>query len=198
MGIIAYEMLTETTPFHSNNVHNTYTQILSYVEREHIEKLQYPSDAEVSDDLRDLIDRLVAKIDNRLTYKKIITHKFFESVDWMSIHQQVPPIIPTLNGEDDTSNFEEDIKKSRRNNTYDATSPSSSIKNANFSGLDLPFIGFGYVHEEVISGATGTATTVPGEMSSFEVKRLTTQVKSLQKTIDNSKIYLKCKVCRTN
>lgn len=179
MGIIAYEMLTETTPFRNSNIHDTYAQILAYVESNHVEKLQYPSDIEVSDDFRDLIDHLVTKIDKRLAYKKIITHKFFKTVDWMSIRQQVPPIIPTLNGEDDTSNFEEDVKKSRRNNTYDASLQTSSMKNANFSGSELPFIGFGYIKD-----AAATNIMNPNETNPFEMNRLTTQVKSLQKTID--------------
>lgn len=94
MGVIAYEMLTETTPFHSDNVHDTYNQILSYADKKDSEKLNYTNDIEVSDNLRDLIDRLVTGMSNRLSYKKIITHRFFRDVDWMSIRQKVPPIIP--------------------------------------------------------------------------------------------------------
>lgn len=181
MGIIAFEMLTETTPFHSKNIHDTYSQILSYVENKEVEKLKYPSDTEISNDLRDLIDHLVTKVDKRLTYKKIITHNFFRKIDWMNIRQEVPPIIPTLKGEDDTSNFEEDIKKTRRNNTYDASPSSlSMIKNPNFSGVDLPFIGFGYVRDESLMG-DGMCS---GEPNVIEVGRLASQAKSLQKTID--------------
>lgn len=179
MGIIAYEMLTETTPFHSNNVHDTYSQILSYIDDRSDEQLSYPTETAISDELRDLIDRLVTKMSNRLTYKKIITHRFFKSIDWMSIRQQVPPIIPTLNGEDDTSNFEEDLKKSRRNNTFDACPGTTTMKNVHFSGFDLPFVGFGYVHEDIIK--TGKFSS---EKSGPEVNRLTSQVKGLQKTID--------------
>lgn len=183
MGIIAYEMLTETTPFHSDsNVHDTYSQILGYIDGNGTEKLTYPSDVEISSELRDLINRLVTKMSNRLTYKKIITHRFFKSIDWMSLRQRVPPIIPTLNGDDDTSNFEEDLKK-RRNNTFDTSPasapPSTSMKNAHFSGVDLPFVGFGYVHD------TFESTIYTEKTGTNEVNRLTTQVKSLQKTIDN-------------
>lgn len=187
MGIIAYEMLTETTPFHSDgNVHDTYSEILAYIDGNGTEKLSYPSDVDISSELRDLIDRLVTKMSNRFTYKKIITHRFFKSVDWMSLRQQVPPIIPTLNGDDDTSNFEEDLKKSRRNNTFDATpssaAVSSSVKNAHFSGFDLPFVGFGYVHDSFES--TLFASGGGEKADTNQVGRLTTQVKSLQKTID--------------
>lgn len=180
MGIIAYEMLTETTPWRlrSHNVHETYSQILSYVDDNNIKKLPYPKDIEISEDLRDLIERLITKVQNRLSYNKIITHKFFQTIDWMNLRQIVPPIIPTLNGEDDTSNFEEDLKKLRRNNTFDASFTCSS-KNGNFSGFDLPFVGFGYIKdEESEDGMSSTETNL------IQISRLTTRVKSLQKTID--------------
>lgn len=171
-------MLTESTPFHSENVHNTYTQILAYNDRREPQKLTYPVDIEASIGLRDLIDRLVTKMDNRLTYKKIVTHPFFEEIDWMSIRQQVPPIIPTLNGDDDTSNFEEDAKKTRRNNTFDAA-PTAASKNG-FCGSDLPFVGYGYVHED-----TAIAGMYAQESNRSEVGRLNSHVKTLQKTIDS-------------
>lgn len=179
MGIIAYEMLTETTPFHNEIVADTYADILSYNDGPN--QLTYPSETEISPDLRDLIARLVTKMGNRLTYKKIIMHPFFKDVDWMNVRQQVPPIIPVLNGDDDTSNFEEDVKKARRNNTFDAT-PSTTAGNS-FSGFDLPFVGYGYVHEE-----NTAAALYPGESKSTEVNRLATQVKSLQKTIDTQMV----------
>lgn len=94
MGIIAFEMLTESTPFNNENVHDTYAQILSYADSRSKKRLEYPSEMDVSSDLKDLIDRLVTGMDTRLTYKKIVTHRFFNGIDWMSIRQKVPPIIP--------------------------------------------------------------------------------------------------------
>lgn len=87
-----------------------------------------------------------------------------------------------LNGEDDTSNFEEVSKNPRRNNTFDAT-PSSSVYNPNFSGADLPFVGYGYVHEDELSTFTQFTSDAT---SRSEVNRLSAQVKSLQKTIDDN------------
>lgn len=172
-------MLTGTTPFHSQNVHDTYNQILSYVDCDDTDKLQYPSDIELTDHFRDLIDGLVTKINHRLSYKKIVTHGFFQNIDWMNIRQQVPPIIPTLKSEDDTSNFEEDIKKSKRANTYDVSPTSSSIKHADFTGFNLPFVGYGYVNNEILGDIMFL-----GNSNNTEVSRLSKQVKSLQKLID--------------
>lgn len=179
MGIIAYEMLTGTTPFHSQNVNDTYSQILSYVDCEHKDKLYYPSDVELSDHLRDLIDGLVSKLNHRLAYKKIVTHSFFHNIDWMNIRQQVPPIIPTLKSDDDTSNFEEDIKKSKRANTFEVSPTSPSVKNTDFSGFNLPFVGYGYVHNDILNDVMHLNIS-----SNTEVSRLSKQVKSLQKLID--------------
>lgn len=177
MGVIAYEMLTESNPFRCDSVHDTYAEILAYIDSKDSKKLQFPSDADVSEDLKNLISGLVANKDNRLDYRKIRMHTFFEGIDWLNIRHQVPPIIPTLNGEHDTSNFEEDCKKTRHNNTYEANS-STAVKNSSFSGNDLPFVGYSYVYNE-------SSDMHENEPNRSEVSRLKAQVKSLQKTIDN-------------
>lgn len=94
MGIIAFEMLTEATPFTSDNVHKTYAEILSYADSRSAKPMKYPNDLEVSDALRDLIDGLITGMDSRLTYDRIKRHRFFNGVDWKNIRGQVPPIIP--------------------------------------------------------------------------------------------------------
>lgn len=184
MGIIAYEMLTGSTPFHSQNVHDTYSQILSYVDCVDTDKLHYPSDIEISDQFRDLIDGLISNINHRLSYKKIVTHTFFQNINWMNIRQQVPPIIPTLKSEDDTSNFEDDIKKSKsklkRTNTFDISPTTTTMKSTDFCGFDLPFVGYGYVNDEV----QGDVMLARNLNNGDEVGRLSKQVKGLQKLID--------------
>lgn len=179
MGIIGYELITETTPFHSDNVHDTYAQILSYCDEK--QKLRYEKDVPISTELRSLLDHLVVKMEKRFTYESIVRHAFFSDVNWSKLRQQVPPIIPSLSGDNDTSNFE--AKKSHRNNTYDK--PWTPIQGNSFSGHDLPFVGYGYVHDETFSDAASsfpdlqtTATT------KSDVGRLSLQVKNMQKTID--------------
>lgn len=177
MGVIAYEMLTESNPFRCDSVHDTYAEILAYIDSKDSKKLQFPSEADVSEDLKNLINGLVTNKDNRIGYRNIRMHTFFEGLDWLNVRHQVPPIIPTLNGEHDTSNFEEDCKKTRRNNTHNANS-SATIKNSSFSGNDLPFVGFSYVNNE-------SSDMHENEPNRSEVSRLKVQIKSLQKTIDN-------------
>lgn len=179
MGIIAYEMITETTPFHSEDVNETYTKILAHVEKN---RISFPKDLVVSADLRNLIENLVTKPLRRYDYKKLITHPFFGGVNWKNVRQQVPPIIPALAGDDDTSNFEGERKQVARNNTYDKAVGSSSGGNQ-----ELQFIGFGYVNEENFTDASSDISDAPREdvAGKPEVRRLSMQVKSLQKTIDS-------------
>lgn len=179
LGIIGYELITETTPFHSDNVHDTYAQILSYCDEK--QKLRYDKDVTVSLELRSLLDHLVVKMDKRFSYERIVGHPFFSDVVWSKVRQQVPPIIPSVSGDNDTSNFE--VKKSHRNNTYDKAL--SGIQGNNFAGQDLPFVGYGYVHDETFSDAASSFPELQSTTTSkSDVGRLSLQVKSLQKTVD--------------
>lgn len=181
MGIIAYEMITETTPFHSDEVNETYAKILAHVEKN---RISYPKDVVVSTDYRNLIENLVVKCQQRFDYKKIITHSFFSSIKWDSLRRQVPPIIPTLNGDDDTSHFDGVKKKIVRSNTYD-----KPVTSLNGNNEDLQFIGFSYVNEETFTDAESDVfeapIEIPSNLGKSEVRRLSMQVKSLQKTIDS-------------
>lgn len=178
MGVIAYEMLTEANPFRCDNVDDTYSHIFEYINSDNSEKLYFPNEIDVSENIRNLIHGLVTKRDNRFNYRKIITHPFFSNIDWMNLRQQVPPIIPMLNGDEDTSNFEEDNRKIGRNNTFDAN-PSTTLKSSSFLGNELPFVGFSYVHDEPLSDGM-----FANDSSRPEISRLTAHVKSLKKTID--------------
>lgn len=180
MGIIGYELITETTPFHSDNVQNTYDQILSYCDDEQ-QKLRYDKDVMISSELRSLLNHLVVKMEKRFTYERIVAHAFFGDVNWSRLRQQVPPIIPSVSGDNDTSNFE--AKKSQRNTTYDKSLP--PIHGNNFAGHDLPFVGYGYVHDETFSDAASSFPDLQTTATSkSDVGRLSTQMKSMQKTID--------------
>lgn len=182
MGIIAYEMITETTPFHSDNVNDTYAKILAHVDKN---RISYPKDVAMSADYRNLIENLVTKSIRRFDYKKIITHSLFCSINWDNLRRQVPPIIPTLSGDDDTSNFDGEKRKNVRNNTYD-----KPINSINGSNHDLLFVGFSYVNEENFADAESDIfetpqIVAPSNPGKSEVRRLSMQVKSLQKTIDS-------------
>ncbi|XP_062544159.1 citron rho-interacting kinase [Armigeres subalbatus] len=147
MGIIGYEFVTETTPFHDENVNETYSRILSHCEGRFARKLEYPAHVAISSHYRDLLDRLVTKVSNRIGYKDIRKHPFFSDVNWEKLRYKIPPIIPNVSSDDDVSNFE-DVDKSLKRNAFvnKPTYPISRVHD--FSGQNLPFLGYTYVYEE--------------------------------------------------
>ncbi|XP_017844328.2 citron Rho-interacting kinase [Drosophila busckii] len=149
MGIIGYEMICEMTPFHEDNVHETYSKILSHCEDSRIKELiNYPSDLKISANLKSLIGSLVTNPTKRLTYEQLIKHAFFETIHWNRLRSQVPPIIPTIKSDDDISNFEDGIRHKARREQNAKKSLTTNMKSNDFSGKDLPFIGYGFVHME--------------------------------------------------
>ncbi|XP_017071055.1 citron Rho-interacting kinase isoform X1 [Drosophila eugracilis] len=150
MGIIGYELICETTPFHEDNVHETYSKILSHCEESHLKELiSFPTDLKVSINYRNLIEGLVTNPSKRLSYERIKKHPFFDDVPWSSIRSQVPPIIPTVRSDDDTSNFEDGSRhKTRREQGVAKKSLTTNMKSNDFSGRDLPFLGYTFVHME--------------------------------------------------
>ncbi|GAB0090363.1 citron rho-interacting kinase [Sergentomyia squamirostris] len=147
LGIIGYELVTEVTPFHHDNVHQTYAQILAHCEKSSASpKLKYPENLMTSEPFRHLIENLLTGPENRLTHDRLVKHPFFRGVKWSELRHQVPPIIPSLHGNDDVSNFEDIDGKSRRN-TFVKKQVTIPSRNGDFSGQNLPFIGYTFVHE---------------------------------------------------
>ncbi|ETN66616.1 citron ser/thr kinase [Anopheles darlingi] len=145
MGIIGYEFVAEETPFHGENVNETYSKIMAHCEGMITKKLVYPPHVAISTQYRDLLDRLVTSVGNRMSYAEIVRHPFFGDLDWDRLRFMIPPIIPTVTGDDDTSNFE-DVGKRRSISNKKPTYNLGSVND--FSGMDLPFLGYSYVHED--------------------------------------------------
>lgn len=192
MGVIGFELITEVTPFHDASVHETYSKIRSHAEARHVPNLVYPDGIEVTRSFRSLIDGLVTKRSKRLSYDRIVQHTFFNDVDWDNLRHQVPPIIPSLSGEDDTSNFE-DIEKKGRRSTFTKAAKSSAqfAKGNDFSGQNLPFIGYSYVHEELNDSSLNASSLPPPGSSAKvtfadhqQVTRLTAKLNDLQRKHD--------------
>ncbi|KAJ8313775.1 hypothetical protein KUTeg_008336 [Tegillarca granosa] len=139
LGICMYEMLFGKTPFTDENgsMVFTYSNIMNFQKC-----LSFPDDNEVSASAVDLIRKLLTDKDNRLTYKGIVNHRFFSTINFKSIREETPPFVPHLNSLDDTSNFEE-FEKVRYQPVFDNKQSSKD-----FSGKDLPFVGFTFVRKE--------------------------------------------------
>lgn len=111
VGIFLYELLYGETPFYADSLAATYNRIQHYST-----ELAFPDDVEVSDKAKDLIKRLLSSPRTRLGVngvEEIKGHLFFVNEDWTfdTIRKAVPPVIPELKGDDDTSNFEDVEKK---------------------------------------------------------------------------------------
>ncbi|WUR02734.1 Rho-associated protein kinase [Vairimorpha necatrix] len=96
LGVIIYEMLFGATPFYSATLVETYKKITSV-------SFTYPF--KISEDIKDLISKLICKKEERLGIKEIKSHKFFQGVDWNNVKEMIPPFIPEISSELDTSNF---------------------------------------------------------------------------------------------
>ncbi|KAF0310045.1 Citron Rho-interacting kinase [Amphibalanus amphitrite] len=131
LGVVAFEMMTGNTPFSDEKLGSTYNNIL-----EHKKHLRRPSEPAVSEAAWSLVSGLLADNNRRLGHAEVVQHAFFTAIDWNNIANTVPPFIPTVNGVDDTSNFDEV--------TPEPPSPSldSLLSQQQFSGRELPFIGF--------------------------------------------------------
>ncbi|XP_048579226.1 serine/threonine-protein kinase MRCK alpha isoform X3 [Nematostella vectensis] len=143
LGVCMYEMLFGETPFYAESLLETYSKIMA-----HTGKFNYPSDVEISNNAKDLMQRLCCKASQRLGQngmEDFKNHSFFEGIDWEGIHYMTPPYIPEVSSPTDTSNFDVDIEESKAN---EATRPSCA---APFTGHHLPFLGFTFTENSLIS-----------------------------------------------
>lgn len=183
MGVISYEMVTEVTPFHNDDVNETYNKIMSFGDRRSAKKLSYPDGVVVSSHFASLIDGLIVNdTSKRLSYKQIVKHPFFDGIDWINLRRQAPPIIPTIANEEDVSNFE-GVDRKGRHSTYNKTKSTVACKGNEFSGQNLPYLGYSYVSPQT------TDSTLPIRNQSSE--SLTIRIKELERTIDEHVKHIK-------
>lgn len=174
-------MITEKTPFHHDNLYETYSEIQTYSDSQRLmQVLEFPHDVRMSRHLKDLLNGLVTKPIRRMKFDEIQDHPFFRGIEWHNLREQAPPIIPTLTKEDDTSNFE-DIDKSIKRSPVIKKTNSKLISSNEFSGEDLQFLGYTYIHEETSKFLKHSSSRTHNE-SRMESK-LATKIEDLSTTI---------------
>lgn len=107
----------------------------------HSQHLKFPSDIILSQGYVVLVKALITDHAKRLVYPKILDHVIFKVVDFNSLRDQVPPYVPKISSIDDTSNFSDvQVKKNQPN-------IENFKKKTQFSGRNLPFIGFTFTQD---------------------------------------------------
>ncbi|GAB6028972.1 hypothetical protein CHUAL_004766 [Chamberlinius hualienensis] len=136
VGVFLYEMLVGETPFYAESLVGTYGKIM-----DHKNSLKFPDDIEISKEAKLLICAFLTDRTQRLGrngVEDIKKHLFFQNDQYTfeTIHEYIPPVVPELNSDDDTSNFDE-VEKD------DAPEETFQVPKA-FAGNHLPFVGFTY------------------------------------------------------
>lgn len=151
VGVFLYEMLVGDTPFYAESLVGTYGKIM-----DHKNSLEFPSDIEMSNEAKSLICAFLTDRVERLGkngIEEIKAHRFFKNDQWHwnNIRDTVPPIVPELKSDDDTSHFEDIEKDENPEGAFEVPKA--------YAGNHLAFIGFTYNKEyQLLSAGMGSGS----------------------------------------
>uniref|UniRef100_A0A672Y421 Citron Rho-interacting kinase n=1 Tax=Sphaeramia orbicularis TaxID=375764 RepID=A0A672Y421_9TELE len=177
LGVIAYEMIYARSPFSDGTSIKTINNILNFQRF-----LKFPEEPRASKQFVDLVQSLLCGAKERLGFQGLRCHSFFSTVDWNNLRQVLPPFVPALHAEDDTSNFEEPEQATPRS----ASAARQGAPPAGFQGQDLPFLGWFFSRTLTTLAKTESVSAglnSPAKTNSME-KKLHLKSKELQETQD--------------
>ncbi|XP_067911362.1 citron Rho-interacting kinase-like isoform X3 [Heterodontus francisci] len=174
LGVIAYEMIYGRSPF----VEGTSVKTISNI-RNFQRTLKFPEEPKISKEFHDLVQSLLCGAKERLNYEGLICHPFFTNINWNNIRHIPPPFVPTLETDDDVSNFDEPEKISR------PTIKARQLNKSGFTGEDLPFVGLSFTKTLTALSSESVTSLMdsPAKTNSLE-KKLLLKNKELQETQD--------------
>ncbi|CAA7390508.1 unnamed protein product [Spirodela intermedia] len=144
LGAIMYEMLVGYPPFYSDEPMSTCRKIVNW--KTH---LKFPEEANLSDEAKDLISKLLCNVDQRLGTKganEIKIHPWFKGVKWDKLYQMEAAFIPEVNDELDTQNFEKFEESCEEIQTSSKSGPWRRM----LSSKDINFVGYTYKNFEIV------------------------------------------------
>ncbi|KAI9104066.1 hypothetical protein DFS34DRAFT_305095 [Phlyctochytrium arcticum] len=154
LGIILYELLFDEVPFYSESLMETYGKIM-----DHEKHFAFPEDEVVSPEAFDFMSKLICKKESRLgrdSSQEIQKHPWFKGFSWESVRTRKPPFVPELSGPDDTRYFEDEDNESKK------VQKKPIAKTKEFTGQQLPFVGYSYVQDTLPSVSWQMAFAVGG------------------------------------
>ncbi|XP_031331447.1 citron Rho-interacting kinase-like [Photinus pyralis] len=136
IGVLAYHLTVGSTPFSDPNTAETYSKIMNYTNG-----LKFPPDIVLSQSFVSFVKCLLCDATKRLNYETALKHPLFKNIDFNGIRDQVPPYVPKIESNDDTSNFCDVPRKKNEPNIDNFKTKTQ------FSGKNLPFVGFTFTRD---------------------------------------------------
>lgn len=177
LGAIMYEMLVGFPPFYSDDPMSTCRKIINW--RTH---LRFPTEAKLSIEAKDLICKLLCNVEQRIGTKgakEIKAHPWFKGTQWDKLYQMEAVIIPEIQDELDTRNFE----KYEELGVPGQTPSKSGPLRKKLSPKDVNFVGYTYKNFEIVNEHHLSGIT---EMRKKPIKTKRPSVTTLFATADSS------------
>ena len=140
-------------PFYSDEPMTTCRKIVHW--RHH---LRFPNEVPLSLDARDLIERLLCGVDNRLGSNggagEIKHHPFFQGLDWDSLYRVKAPYTPDVEEGAGHASFEHFDEEKKEQHLGRASREAGGDDPARKEKKDLDFVGYTYKNFEVVGNGT--------------------------------------------
>ncbi|XP_066144839.1 citron Rho-interacting kinase-like [Euwallacea fornicatus] len=135
LGVLAYELTIGNPPFQGQSSASVYSKVMN-----HSNSLKFPHDVALTQGYVNFVKGLITDAKSRLKLEKIKSHAVFKGMHFDTLREQVPPYVPKVTSPEDTSNFN-DVHSKKKHPSIE-----NFKRRSQFSGRNLPFIGFTYTH----------------------------------------------------